>query len=318
MKNVLNINVPIIVLIILMGLMTTQIIAQEADITIDNASVLGVKIASSGSNGIQINSAGIDGLQIQSAGRDGLRVSSAQEWGVNVAGTIGGGFFSGNNNTYDLHLGGDGWVRSDGHFTITLDQDGTTNDGLFIVQDNTFNTALWVYEHGTGGVTGLWQTSGGTYKIDHPLDPANKYLYHSFVESPEMMNVYNGNVVLDAAGEAIVEMADWFEALNKTFRYQLTPIGAPGPNLYVSQEINGNTFRIAGGTPGMKVSWQVTGVRQDPFASENRVQVEVEKESFNKGKYLHPRAWEKVKGVTGLESVTLKDNHAVPGTVTKR
>ena len=38
----------------------------------------------------------------------------------------------------------------------------------------------------------------GTFKIDHPLDPANKYLSHSFVELPDMMNIYNGNVMTDA------------------------------------------------------------------------------------------------------------------------
>ena len=103
------------------------------------------------------------------------------------------------------------------------------------------------------------------FKIDHPLDPVNKYLYHTSVESPDMMDIYNGNATLDAKGEAWVELPDWFEALNKDFRYSLTPIGAPGPNLYIAKEISDNRFKIAGGAAGMKVSWQVTGVRQDAF-----------------------------------------------------
>jgi hypothetical protein len=74
-------------------------------------------------------------------------------------------------------------------------------------------------------------------KIDHPLDPANKYLSHSFVESPDMKNVYDGVVVLDYNGEAVIDLPDWFAALNKDFRYQLTAIGAPGPNLYIAEEI---------------------------------------------------------------------------------
>ena len=49
-------------------------------------------------------------------------------------------------------------------------------------------------------------------------------------------------------------MPEWFEALNMEFRHQLTAIGAPGPNLYVAEEISKNRFRIAGGTPGGKVS----------------------------------------------------------------
>jgi hypothetical protein len=130
-----------------------------------------------------------------------------------------------------------------------------------------------------------------SFKIDHPLDPENKYLVHSCVESDEMMNVYNGNVTLDARGEAWVEMPEWFEALNQDFRYQLTPIGAPGPNLYVAEEIGGNRFQIAGGEPGMKVSWQVTGVRHDPLAVASRMLVEQDKPANEVGKYMHPEAY---------------------------
>ena len=70
-------------------------------------------------------------------------------------------------------------------------------------------------------VDGRLSKAAGSFKIDHPLDPANKYLYHSFVESPDMMNVYNGNIVTDDRGRAVVEMPEWFEALNRDFRYQL-------------------------------------------------------------------------------------------------
>ncbi len=144
------------------------------------------------------------------------------------------------------------------------------------------------YFNGTVDITGTLSKGGGSFKIDHPLDPANKYLYHSFVESPDMMNVYNGNVSLNQNGEAIVELPAYFEALNNNFRYQLTAIGAPGPNLYIAEEISGNSFKIAGGSSGMKVSWQVTGVRQDAFAKAHRIKTEVDKEADKKGKYIHP------------------------------
>jgi len=141
-------------------------------------------------------------------------------------------------------------------------------------------------------VTGNF-TVGGTksFKMDHPLDPANKYLVHFCVESNEVLNIYNGNVTLDADGEAWIELPAYFEALNKNFRYQLTAIGAPGPNLYIAQEISGNRFKIAGGAPGMEVSWQVTGIRNDPFAEAHRIQVEVEKTGKERGKYLHPKEY---------------------------
>jgi hypothetical protein len=132
---------------------------------------------------------------------------------------------------------------------------------------------------------------GGSFKIDHPLDPENKYLYHSFVESPDMMNVYNGNVVLDAGGEAVVDLPEWFEALNRDFRYQLTAIGRPGPDLHVADEISGNRFRIAGGKGGTKVSWQVMGIRKDAFANKHRIPVEEQKPVAERGRYLHPESF---------------------------
>ncbi len=94
-----------------------------------------------------------------------------------------------------------------------------------------------------------------------------KYLYPSFVESPDMKDIYDGVVVLDSRGEAVVKLPEWFEALNTDFRYQLTPIGAPGPYLHIAAKVANSLFKIAGGTGGMEVSWQVTGIRQDAYAN---------------------------------------------------
>ena len=140
-------------------------------------------------------------------------------------------------------------------------------------------------------VLGSVTKSSGSFKIDHPQDPSNKFLYHSFVESPDMMNIYNGTVVLDRRGEAWIALPDWFEMLNRDFRYQLTAIGAPGPNLYISSEIEGNRFQISGGEPGMKVSWQVTGVRHDAYAEAHRIPVEEDKPFDERGSYLFPELY---------------------------
>jgi hypothetical protein len=106
-----------------------------------------------------------------------------------------------------------------------------------------------------------------------------------------MMNIYNGNVLADSRGEAIVTLPDWFTALNIDYRYQLTSIGAPGPNLYIKEEMANNKFVIAGAQPNSKVSWQVTGIRNDKMAQANRIQVEVDKRPDERGKYAHPEAF---------------------------
>ena len=144
-------------------------------------------------------------------------------------------------------------------------------------------------------VSGNLSKSGGSFKIDHPLDPANKYLSHSFVESPDMKNIYDGVATLDGNGEAVVELPAWFDALNKDFRYQLTAIGAPGPDLYIAQKISGNRFTIAGGVSGLEVSWQVTGTRQDAWANAHRIPVEEAKPVAEQGTYLHPEVMGKPK-----------------------
>ncbi len=149
----------------------------------------------------------------------------------------------------------------------------------------------WTTCNGTLEVLGTLYKPGGAFRIDHPLDPENKYLEHSFVESPDMKNIYDGIVTLDEHGEATVQMADWFEALNKDFRYQLTAIGAPAPGLYISKEVENNRFSIAGGKPGLKVSWTVTGIRHDPYANANRIQVEVPKPPEQRGLYVSPESY---------------------------
>jgi hypothetical protein len=163
-------------------------------------------------------------------------------------------------------------------------------------------------------ITGSLTKGSGAFKIDHPLDPEHQYLYHSFVESAEMLSLYTGNVVLDAQGQATVALPAWFEALNRDFRYQLTAIGRPAPTLYIAEEIADNRFTIAGGQPGMKVSWQVTGVRHDPYAQQHRIPVEEWKPEGERGKYLHPAAYGKSPelGVHFVRPLAPADASAAP------
>jgi trimeric autotransporter adhesin len=137
-------------------------------------------------------------------------------------------------------------------------------------------------------VRGTLTKGDGSFKIDHPLDPANKYLSHSFVESPDMMNVYNGNVTTDQDGLATVVLPDYFEALNRDFRYQLTVISRTFAQAIVVQEIANRSFTIKTNTPSVKVSWQVTGIRHDAYANAYRIPVEEGKSPEERGRYLHP------------------------------
>ncbi|MFA7309442.1 MAG: hypothetical protein WC050_00920 [Candidatus Paceibacterota bacterium] len=146
-------------------------------------------------------------------------------------------------------------------------------------------------------VTSAISKAAGTFVIDHPLDPKNKLLYHSFVESPDAKNMYDGIATLDGNGEAVVGLPTYFDALNKDVRYQLKPIGASMPNLYVKEEEHDNRFSIGGGVPGGKVSWQITGIRHDPYIVANPIVPEVEKgpgQPVQKGEYLYPEGYQTV------------------------
>ncbi len=136
-------------------------------------------------------------------------------------------------------------------------------------------------------VSGTIHGGAKGFAIDHPLDPAGKYLYHMAIESCEMLNTYSGNVILDERGEATVILPSYFEAVNTDIRYQLTCIGG-WARVYIAEEVHDNRFRIAGGTPGLKISWEVTGKRQDAWARRNPLVPEVSKTGDRLGKYIHP------------------------------
>jgi hypothetical protein len=163
-------------------------------------------------------------------------------------------------------------------------------DNVILQQSLSDQVAFFDFS-GNLNLKGTLTAAAKNFKIDHPLDPKNKYLSHTSVESSEMMNIYTGNAILDNSGEAVVSLPKWFEALNADVRYQLTAIGAPAPNLHIAQEVAHHQFSIAGGAPGMKVSWQVTGVRHDAYSMAHPLVVEARKPEKERGRYLHPDAY---------------------------
>jgi hypothetical protein len=166
----------------------------------------------------------------------------------------------------------------------------TTNYGIFGFAANG-GTDYAGFFQGDVNVTGTLSKAGGTFKIDHPLDPANKYLVHSFVESPDMMNVYNGNTTTDVQGYSTITLPDYFEAANKDFKYQLTVIGTFAQAI-IAKKLENNQFVIQTDKPGVEVSWQITGVRNDPWAQENRFETEPVKQGKEAGKYVHPALYD--------------------------
>ena len=145
-------------------------------------------------------------------------------------------------------------------------------------------------------VNGSISKAGGSFKIDHPLDPENKFLYHSFVESPDMMNIYNRNVTTDDKGYATITLPDYFEALNRDFRYSLTVVDEVDADevflwAKVVRKVSGNQFTVRSSRGELEVSWQVTGVRKDAWAEKNRIPNSVDKAGEERGTLLHPDAF---------------------------
>jgi len=184
---------------------------------------------------------------------------------------------------------------------VLIDHQGGGNALRLHSNANPLQPALSIKKEGIDGIAAVFdghvkingelQKMSGSFVIDHPLDPGNKLLAHSFVESPDMKNIYDGVVTLDQNGEAVITLPDWFEALNEEFRYQLTCIGG-WAQVYISEEVKNNSFKISGGKPNMKVSWMLTGIRHDPWAEQQRIKVERDKPNGEKGKYLYPEYYE--------------------------
>jgi hypothetical protein len=181
----------------------------------------------------------------------------------------------------DSDAGTEGSLKIDGSCSIggggSANGNWTFNSTVQFNDDPTFGTDLDNVEvdvFGNVTIDGTLTASEKDFRIEHPLDPENKWLYHSCIESSERLNTYSGNVILDENGEATVEFPDWFEAINTDFRYQLTAIGGPSPTLHIAEKMKNNRFKIGGGCPGLEVSWQITCVRNDKYAREHPYKVE--------------------------------------------
>jgi len=135
-------------------------------------------------------------------------------------------------------------------------------------------------------------TSGKGFLIDHPLDPENKYLLHACAEGPEPYNIYKGTVTTDASGRAVVELPDYFEAVNTDFAYYLQPIGAFAQAI-VEEKVSNNRFVIRTDRPNVEVSWMIVATRNDPYIRYAWKPTVFEKAPEHRGKYLIPQVYGK-------------------------
>jgi hypothetical protein len=241
----------------------------------DNGSTHGIGVEG---NGGQFGVVGLGDIGVRASGASYAVYADSGVYGVFGQGTSYGvwGETSGSDAVHAL---------AHGSSTAAL---GALNDGGGdAIYAAVTNGGLAGFFGGDVQVNGIISNSAGLFKIDHPLDPANKYLSHSFVESPDMMNIYNGSVTTDPQGNAVVTMPEWFEALNRDFRYQLTVIGQFAQAI-VARKIANNSFAIKTDKPNVEVSWQVTGIRQDAWANAHRIPAEQVKPDKERGFYLHP------------------------------
>jgi hypothetical protein len=245
-----------------------------------------------------------------------LGYDRAEHGGIGVYGRgldCGGYFETINDDNYALVLDGDLYdpdnefgggalaISNGTGIWVEIFHEGEVSKGILVhvtdgMPDESYGLVVmdaggWAgYFLGDVRVAGILDNSKSGILLDHPVDPENQYLYHSSVNSPDMKNVYDGVVTLDSAGSATVILPDYFETFNTDFRYQLTCIDSYAP-IYISKKIGNNRFEISGGKPGMEVSWQVTGIRNDAYAKLNPSLAEREKSEKERGLYLHPEAF---------------------------
>jgi hypothetical protein len=253
-------------------------------------------------NGLQTNmsiqSTGLVGINTLSPAAQ-LEVDSSASLGTDALQAYGATNSSGNGTIGIDGYGGDGISAGSGgaggnFYGGYAEGSGPGGDGIDAYPGGASNSATTQgyagYFNGDVLVSGTLSAGAKDFEIDHPLDPANKYLDHASVESSEMVNIYSGNVTTDALGIATVQLPAWFESVNTDFRYQLTVVGKFAQAI-ISQEIANHQFKISTNASYTKVSWQVTGVRQDAFARAHPLVVEREKPAAERGFYAHPELY---------------------------
>jgi hypothetical protein len=254
------------------GLQPNMVVNSNGVVTIGDTTLADFPTSSRGQSQLEVLGSGdggnnaITAISAETGGDEGIGGNGVLGYGA--PGGIGG-----------IFVGGD-----------AADGGGTGLVGIGGSLDNPTSPGFGAELNGNVIVFGTLTASSKDFKIDHPSDPANKYLVHASVESSEMMNIYSGNVTTDELGLATVTLPEWFEVLNTDFRYQLTTIGRDS-HAWIAEEVANKQFKIATNASRVKVSWQITAVRQDAYAKAHPLVVEEEKPANEKGFYQHPELY---------------------------
>jgi hypothetical protein len=250
-----------------------------------NGNRSGLQAINNGSGpAVSASSAGGSAVYATTTGT-GSAVFATVQGGTGVRGQASGG--TGVHGTAVAGIG----VRGESSLSNGVRGTSTNGFGVYGASDNNFAGYFDgpVHIGDNLEVLGDLDVSGTkSFRVDHPGDPANRYLYHYCAEGAEPLTLYSGTVVLDARGTARVHMPDWFGMVNADVRYQLTAIGQPAPNLHVAGGATSGSFRIAGGPAGGEVCWQLTARRNDAYLRAHPARVEVDKPAAERGTYLHP------------------------------
>ncbi len=169
-----------------------------------------------------------------------------------------------------LRMGNSAWTNA---FEIFANMGADTNFGL-VIQRTSGGQIMNIGSGNTANVsiTGTLSKGGGTFLIDHPLDPFNRNLRHGFVEAPRYDLIYRGTVQLEN-GRATVDIDVASNMSPGTFAALTTNAvvtslqNHDGFARLKPGAINGGSFEIICEDEASTdlVSWVVVAERNDPF-----------------------------------------------------
>lgn len=269
---------------------TNSLSANSGSLGTASTAVLGVAASANGNGvfGSANNGAAAYGVWGTSSSGSGV-VGDGKTWGVRGAGaTIGVYGVQPGSGNYGEVGGATSGVNAVAKSSQGNGIRGTANLGAAAFGVWGMSTTGYAgYFSGKVNVTGELTAPSSAFRIDHPDDPENRYLQHSFVGADERLSIYTGNTTTDASGRATVRLPAYAEGLSGDFRYHLTVIGTFAQAI-VEQRVRDGRFVIRTSEPGVDVSWQVTGVRRDAFARRNPFRAEPAKRGLERGSLVRP------------------------------